>query len=252
MATFLLTRLYGPLCAWGGPAVGELRPTGDHPTRSALLGLLGACLGVRRDDREGQSALAEGFGVAVRIDAPGRRLEDYHTIQAPKARKNFAPASRRAELVDAETVETMVTRRGYLQDAVYSVAWWPRGAPRWSLNDAAEALIRPRFKPYLGRKSCAPAMPLFPVLSAGATLSEAFADLDAHVAELWAWREEGDPLTALVSTGPRPLLWDIDPPGGDPVVAGLSVNHRRDALADRDRWQFVERLEKAGLLGGGE
>lgn len=252
MATFLLTRLYGPLCAWGGPAVGELRPTGDHPTRSALLGLLGACLGVRRDDADGQAALSAGFGVAVRVDAAGRRMEDYHTIQAPKARKGFNPATRRMELADPDIVETMVTRRGYLQDAVYSVAWWMRGTPPWGLDDAAEALNRPLFTPYLGRKSCPPALPLAPVLSDGPTLADAFADLDAHTAETWSGREDGDPLAPLLDSGPRPLFWDIDPPGGDPVVAGASLNHRRDAPADRGRWQFVERVEKAGLLGGAE
>jgi CRISPR system Cascade subunit CasD len=251
MATFLLTRLYGPLCAWGGPAVGELRPTGDHPTRSALLGLLGACLGVRRDDAQEQAVLVEGFGVAVRVDAAGRRMEDYHTIQAPKARKGVDPVTRREELANPDHLETMITRRGYVQDAVYSVAWWGRGTPPWGLDTAAEALTQPRFTPYLGRKSCPPALPLVPVLSDGPTLVEAFADLDAYLVAAWGGHEGGDPLAGLLDTGPRPVVWDLDPPGGDPVAV-QSLNHRRDAPADRGRWQFEERVEKAGLLGGAE
>lgn len=238
-ATFLLARLYGPLCAWGGPAVGELRPTGETPTRSALLGLVGACLGVKRDDAEGQAALASGYGIAVRVDAAGRRLEDYHTVQAPKARKGFAPVSRRAELldVDGDDIETMVTRRGYLMDAVYSVAWWQRPGARWSLAEIAEAMRRPVFVPYLGRKSCPLGLPLAPLASPAADLGAALTELDAAV-------PDPDPLAALIEAGPRLLVWDLDPPGGDPV-SPQRVSLRRDAPVDRTRWQFVERQENA-------
>ena len=46
----LIFQLYGPLASWGAPAVGETRPSSDHPGRAALLGLLanrfGCLLGV--------------------------------------------------------------------------------------------------------------------------------------------------------------------------------------------------------------
>ena len=83
MREFLVFRLYGPLAAWGDIAVGEQRPTTPHPSKSAILGLVAAALGIRRDEEERQQALAEGYGYAVRVDASGVLLRDYHTTQIP-------------------------------------------------------------------------------------------------------------------------------------------------------------------------
>ncbi len=44
MDNYLVFQLYAPLAAWGGQAVGQERPSDDHPSRSALLGLLAAAL----------------------------------------------------------------------------------------------------------------------------------------------------------------------------------------------------------------
>jgi len=68
MRSFLLFRLYGPLASWGEIAVGEVRPTALQPTRSALLGLLGAALGVRRGDDEAFSALGATLRFAIFVD----------------------------------------------------------------------------------------------------------------------------------------------------------------------------------------
>jgi CRISPR system Cascade subunit CasD len=48
MSRYLLFQLYAPLVSWGAPAVGEVRHTDTIPTRSALLGLLAAALGIPR------------------------------------------------------------------------------------------------------------------------------------------------------------------------------------------------------------
>ncbi len=50
MAQYLVFRLYGPLASWGLPAVGGDRQTGIAPSRSAILGLLSASLGINRKD----------------------------------------------------------------------------------------------------------------------------------------------------------------------------------------------------------
>ena len=50
MRDYLVMRLYAPLASWGEIAVGEVRHSANYPSKSALLGLLGAALGVRRDD----------------------------------------------------------------------------------------------------------------------------------------------------------------------------------------------------------
>lgn len=47
---FLVFQLQGPMAAWGDTAVGEFRPSLDAPGLSSLVGLLGAALGLRRED----------------------------------------------------------------------------------------------------------------------------------------------------------------------------------------------------------
>ena len=49
---YLVMRLYAPLSSWGTVAVGEDRPTVNYPTRSAVLGLLGAALGIKRSESQ--------------------------------------------------------------------------------------------------------------------------------------------------------------------------------------------------------
>ena len=51
MATLLL-RLAAPLQAWGADSKFETRKTGREPTKSGVIGLLAAALGLRRDERE--------------------------------------------------------------------------------------------------------------------------------------------------------------------------------------------------------
>ena len=52
MATMLL-RLAAPLQAWGVDSKFEIRKTNREPTKSGVLGLLAAALGLRREDEEG-------------------------------------------------------------------------------------------------------------------------------------------------------------------------------------------------------
>lgn len=79
---FLLLTLYAPLSSWGGIAVGEERNSWDRPSRSAVLGLVAAALGVARDDQASHDALDWGYGVAVRLDVAGSSVVDYHTAQS--------------------------------------------------------------------------------------------------------------------------------------------------------------------------
>ena len=57
MATLLL-RLAAPLQAWGADSKFETRKTGREPTKSGVIGLLAAALGLRRDEREALTRLA--------------------------------------------------------------------------------------------------------------------------------------------------------------------------------------------------
>jgi CRISPR-associated protein Cas5/CasD subtype I-E len=86
--------------------------------------------------------------MAVRIDRPGIRWWDYHTVGA-------GLLMRRA---DGGTKEgAMLTRREYLCDASFLVAL--QGDPEL-IQMLRQAVSRPTWPVYLGRKSCPPSMPL--------------------------------------------------------------------------------------------
>ena len=64
MATLLL-RLAAPLQSWGADSKFETRKTNREPTKSGIIGLLAAALGLRRDDAAGLARL-NGLHFAVR------------------------------------------------------------------------------------------------------------------------------------------------------------------------------------------
>ena len=105
MATLLL-RLAAPLQSWGADSKFETRKTNREPTKSGVIGLLAAALGLRRDDAAGLARL-NGLHFAVRADREGSLLVDFHTANREEDRKKGkAP---------------YVTYRHYLQDAVFLV-----------------------------------------------------------------------------------------------------------------------------------
>jgi len=177
MQAFLLFQLYGPLQAWGEIAVGEVRDTRGVPTRSGILGLLAAALGIRRHEEERLQELENSYGLALRIDASGALLRDYHSIQTPKPPKKRQLFTR-AEELQAErfggSLSTILSRRDYLTDARFVACIWQRtdNAPH-SMEELAAALKHPCFTLCLGRKSCPPALPLAPRVEEHAGLAAA-------------------------------------------------------------------------------
>lgn len=137
-------RLHGPLQAWGGPVIGDARPTLPFPTRSGVLGVVAACMGIPRSAHEALRALADGTRVHVRVDSPGTPLVDDQTIQGhPEA---------------SDTRQTIQSKRTYLCDASFAAVVIP--GPKVTGGAIAAALEAPVFAPFLGRRSCVPSVPL--------------------------------------------------------------------------------------------
>ncbi len=156
MTEYLLIRLYGPLASWGEIAVGESRHSAVHPSRSAMLGLLGAALGIQRDDDAGQQALIKGYRFGIKLECAGSPLRDYHTVQVGVLPRKFQFRSRRQELM-ADKVDTILSTREYRCDSVALVAVEALASAPVDLSSLADALRRPHFQLYLGRKShCQP------------------------------------------------------------------------------------------------
>ena len=73
----MLLRLAGPLQSWGERSAFGTRDSAAFPTRSALIGMFAAAEG--RDRHQDPAAYAE-VGLTVRVDRPGVRLVDFHTV----------------------------------------------------------------------------------------------------------------------------------------------------------------------------
>ena len=160
MSEHLVFTLCGAMGAFGAYAGHERRGSDLAPSRSAVLGLLGAALGVERTDATGQAALRR-YRVAVRPLAESAPLRDYHTVQTVP-RKIKRPNGRRAAVeAIGRDINTTITIRDYRTDVAMAVAVWGKNG-NWSLPDMAVALQRPVFALYLGRKSCPLSAPMNP------------------------------------------------------------------------------------------
>ncbi|WP_257283440.1 type I-E CRISPR-associated protein Cas5/CasD [Endozoicomonas sp. SESOKO1] len=165
---YLVFRLYGPMASWGEIAVGVNRHTARYPSKSALLGLLGAALGISREDEESQQDLFDYYAIAIKTVSCGSLLKDYHTTQVPNSKVKFRFRSRRDELVVGwEQLDAVVSSRAYRTDAQAIVAVSARAGACWSLGQLQEALQRPKYQLYLGRKACPLAAPLQAEIIAG-------------------------------------------------------------------------------------
>ena len=238
MRKHLLFQLYGPMVSWGDVAVGEMRPTFDHPSKSAVLGLVAAALGLKRSDAEEQRALAEGYRFAVRLESAGVMLRDFHTAEVPSGKRlPVHVQTRRDELSAVKHGDNPVlSRRDYHCDARATVCLWNADDDsRWSLNTLAEELYTPSFLLYLGRKACPLSLPLHPQVVEAESLRTAFQQMpmDAFTRSLF-----NDEIAEVR------FYWEGETDEGFAGEQLLDEVERRDQPKSRTRWQFARRKEK--------
>lgn len=182
----LLLRLAGPMQSWGTTSRFDQRDTGKEPSKSGVIGLLAAALGIDRENWDDQPESLEPLTrlmMGVRHDRPGVLKCDYQTAQ------NIMSADR------SKVHETAVTTRDYLADAVFLVGL--EGPDHRLLKRAHAALQNPVWPLALGRKSYVPSEPIW--LDGGV--------LDAPLLDAlraWPWiaaphRRESAPSRLLVS-----------------------------------------------------
>ncbi|GAA1924429.1 type I-E CRISPR-associated protein Cas5/CasD [Streptomyces sodiiphilus] len=200
----LVLQLAGPLQSWGASARFARRTTEAVPTKSGVIGLLAAAQG--RDRTADLSDLADlRFG--VRVDQPGTRLTDFQTAHHFDTDKSMP-----------------VSHRYYLADAVFVAA--VEGDDDL-IADLHEAVRRPVFLPYLGRRSCPPSRRLDLGVRTGTDVTGALAAEPWRASE-WHQRARRSEPTVLLRTftdgpasdappsgEPRPGSGDSGPAGGD-------------------------------------
>lgn len=243
MGQYLTFLAAAPLASFGDVAPGERRGSAGRPTRSGLLGLVAAALGLERGDRAALTAVTEGYGLACAVLPQARPLLDYHTVQTPKGPdlNRFAKAqgrrpATRAEELGAGRPDTLLSRRDYWCDVVVLAALWARPGAPYELSALAQALNRPRFALYLGRKSCPLMLPLNPRVD----------DADDAVAAIGTIRPPGDLGPFLNKDGawtrpPEEVSLDPDDPAAR--AAAARETQRRDLSRHHPGWFFEPRRE---------
>lgn len=232
MSDYLVFQLYAPLVSWGAQAVGQERPTEDHPGRSSMLGLLAAALGIYRSEEQRHQLLSDVCKFGIKLYAPGLTLRDFHTVQAPPANKrNLHLSTRRDELRESK-LGTILSFRSYQQDSLHIVAV-TSSDDAFSLEKLQTALRYPHFHLYFGRKACPPAAPLNPQIIAADTLKQA---LDSYVV--------GEECKAIKHLPQPRYYWE------EMDNTGLTEQYRvsrYDQPISRKRWQFASRDEYVSL-----
>jgi CRISPR system Cascade subunit CasD len=152
--------LDAPLQSWGFESRFERRHTAMFPTKSGVLGLVLAAMGVPKGsgcESDTLAAFATSGMVCARIPRrnqrrknqplPVRRLTDYHTILGTRTADNPKPRKE----------NTVQSWRDYLMDARFGVLLPGKSG---TVEEAARKLIDPIWGVWLGRKSCPPSAPL--------------------------------------------------------------------------------------------
>ncbi len=247
----LVFRLYGPMASWGEIAVGESRHTANYPGKSAIIGLLGAALGIARDEEQKQQQLQQGYALAVELLTAGHLLRDYHTTQVPDSVGKFTYRTRRDELIlGKERLGAILSSREYRTDALALVAVRALADAPFTLAEIQTALLQPKYHLYLGRKSCPLAAPLQPQL-----ITDQLNYYDAFK----AYQHKPMLPTSIASDGTlakRDYEWLGRPNDRHYYWEGLpedfsdtldltrrQTRTRHDQPLSRKRWQFMPRQE---------
>lgn len=240
---FLVFELHGAFASWGSHAIGDIRRSEKMPTRSAILGILGAALGISHNETDRLNELEQKLAIAVRQDIAGHSIIDYHTVQTPHGTDVSKYAHSRKEALAIKHA-TKLTYREYLNDAWYTVAIWEKNHSSEEehsskiLQSLSEALISPKFTLYLGRRACIPSLPIKGKIVITNTLEEAFS-------ACFHLRDELSELNKIENKSVM-VEWEGDPPLGG--IKHLLEIERRDAVLDRKRWQFSLRTVKKGSV----
>lgn len=138
----LLLRLEGPMQSWGYRSRFDYRDTALEPTRSGVIGMICAAMGIARGENISRFDAISRMG--VRVDREGKVERDYHTaLDVVKS--------------DGSGTDTVVSHRDYLADASFTVGL--ESSDQKLLWEIAGALQSPTWTLFLGRKAFPLAVP---------------------------------------------------------------------------------------------
>lgn len=255
---YCLFRLYAPLVSWGETAIGFERRSSTHPSKSAITGLIGAALGITRNDSENQRKLTNFLGVSVKVLSCGGILKDFHTISDVQPDKKIKYNTRKEELsAPSNKQSTVLSSRTYRTDSLYIVSVWGNNSD-FSLKEIKEALLKPVFHLYLGRKSCPLALPLQPKVVESETLKESYDKVKFNMIPL-VFDLENENTEKYFKHIENKIFynekifyyWDTNTNHGFGNSL-IQKNNREDLPISRERWQFSSRDEFMTIIDNQE
>lgn len=247
MTDFLVFTLAAPMASFGGLAVGERRPSGDHPTKSQVIGLVAAALGIPRADEQRQRALAVSLGYAVRVDDPGLPASDYHTAQTTtdvslrrRAKEHGAVATRRDELA-CDDLKTVLSMREYRAGILATVLVWLCQACPATLAEMRAGLRAPKFTLFAGRKAFPLMLPCRPEIVAADTIEDALSDYDASRSVALQALHDSLLVGRLPRRDARSRLYADE--AAPTALRRERLGICRDVAETRAKWRFAQRTE---------
>lgn len=209
--------------AWGSACPGEIRNTEDRPTKSGLMGLVSACMGLDFNQVEKLDNLIENLNFSCRIDKAGSLLEDFQMV-------NYESRERHEKFPSG-----ILSFRNYLVESLFTICLWGKDSTNIQLEDIADSLKHSIFTPYLGRSNCPPSLPFSPKIVRAPDLRSAFS---LYVADPGHMIQEKRSL-------PHPqVFWE----GPDDSIPVIQDHLRYDIPKVRKSRTFVRRLEHEGRL----
>lgn len=143
-----------PLQSWGAPVNTAYRRTELQPTESAILGMIAAAFGVRRNEQTQfyQQMREQGLSIKVKTLKHGTELIDFQIAHYEKS-----PHKSRYSKAKPSSIAAKRIWRYYLQDAKFEITL---DGPQNVLINIKQALTHPKFALFLGRRSCPVAGPI--------------------------------------------------------------------------------------------
>jgi len=135
-------RLQGPMQAWGTAGRFDVRDTAPWPTKSGVVGLVAAAMGI---DRFGDITAISQLRMGVAVLSSGTMSVDYHTA-IMSARSGAKPSDTTAQ-----------SWRSFISDGDFLVALTGEDSV---VANVRSAIVDPVWPLYLGRRAVAPSIPV--------------------------------------------------------------------------------------------
>jgi len=204
MQDYLIIKLQGAMQAWGGHTYEDYRPSLIFPTRSGIVGLLGACLGIEREDIHSLKTLNESFYQKLTVRADKRKIDRRQTSQVGDRQRSEEKFVSMQKITDFHTVqharkvdgkprpEAIVSRREYLCDAEFTLALAFLEHAGYDLERVKQAIQKPVYTPFLGRRSCPIQRPLYEAVVNAENAQDALSKIEPYHGTLYSEIELDD------------------------------------------------------------